>query len=263
MKKILLLCLTLVFLVACQGEVKQEKIKIALVGQDQVSSWERVIEKAEKEGIEAELVLFNDYTQPNRALHYAEVDMNAFQHYHFLENEVEENNYEIEAISETFYFPLGIYSQNIKELDELKKGARIVIPNDPSNGSRALKLLADENLIKLTENEVLYDLESIEENPYELEIIEMDAATIPSSLDDSDLSVINAGIAVDNDLNPLEDALVLESLDEENHAYVNVIVVRSEDSEEEKFKRIVELYHEKDVFEIVQEETSGAAMLLP
>lgn len=262
MKKGYLLLVFLILLSACAPNSNEDLLKIGLVGQDQVSSWEKVIEKAKREGIHAELVLFNDYTQPNLALHLGEIDINAFQHYAFLENDIEENNYALHVLSETFYFPLGLYSKKHTELDSIPQKAQVVIPNDPSNGSRALKLLADQRLLYFDEKESLYERETIKENPFDLEIIEMDAAMIPSTLNEVDFAIINAGVAVDNGLKPLEDALVLENPMGENRKYVNIIVSRKEDAKNQNILKLIDLYHQEDVYEIVDKETSGSAIML-
>lgn len=236
-------------------------IKIGVVGEKN-EVWDEVIKRYEEgTGKKAELVKFSDYTQPNEALVSGDIDVNSYQHYKFL-NEFNESQggEKIVAIGNTMLAPLGIYSSQIKNLDELKDGDRIAIPNDPSNGPRALFLLQSAGVIKVNGNPgEAITLSDISENPLNLEFIEMDASQTARSLDDVTASAINDNYALDSGFNPTEDAIYLE--DPENpdaEIYVNVIATRTEDKENPEYLELVKYYQTDETKKDYETFTKGA-----
>lgn len=259
MKKTLILFITLLTLVGCGSKSKENVVRVGLHGGDQTKSWNYVVEQAAQEGINVELVYFSDYPQPNAALNSKEIDMNAFQHHIYLDDESQQNGYELTAVADTFYSPLGLYSRSIKDLSELKDGDKIAIPSDRTNGARALQLLQTHGLLKLNDAK-LPDKKDIVENPHNFDIFELEASNLPGALAEVPLAAINSGIAVDAGFTPSQDAIKLETLTEENADYVNLIAIRTEDKDRKDLKRIVELHQTDAVKALIIEETSGASV---
>jgi D-methionine transport system substrate-binding protein len=148
-----------------------------------------------------------------------------------------------------------------KSLEELPDGATIAVPNDGSNESRAIKLLADNGLITLAETEDLYNLTSIAENPHNFEITELDAANLPRSLDDVDAAVINGNYALEANLNPEKDALAAELADsDESYKYINYLVVKEGNEESTKTKALIAALQNDDVKNYIEEKYSGSVI---
>lgn len=234
-------------------------IKLGVVGENN-EQWTPVIDKLKDEGITLELVKFADYTQPNTALNDGEIDLNAFQHYAYLNNEVKEKNLKIEAIGETLIAPLGVYSRKVKDVNEISDGGKIAIPSDATNGGRALKVLESAGLIKVDEKAgYTPTLQDITENPKNIQFIEVEAAQTPRLLDDVDAAIINGGHAIDAGLNPNSDSIYLESakLGSDN-PYINVIVARSEDKDNETYKKVVDYFRTDEVAKVIEDTYKGA-----
>lgn len=224
--------------------------------------WDEVIKRYEEgTGKKAELVKFSDYTQPNEALASGDIDLNSYQHYKFL-NEYNEAQGEekLVAIADTMLGPLGIYSNQIKSVDELSEADKISLPNDPSNGSRALFLLQSAGLIKVNGNPgETISLEDITENPKNLEFIEMDAAQTSRSLDDVKAAVVNDNYALDSGLSPKNDSIYLEDPEDPDvKIYVNVIAARAEDKDNEAYKELVSYYQTEETKKDYDKFTNGA-----
>lgn len=238
-----------------------DTIKIGVVGEKN-EVWEEVIKRYEEgTGKKAELVKFSDYTQPNEALASGDIDVNSFQHYKFLDEYNDAQGEEkLVAIADTMLAPLGYYSNQIKSLDELEDGDKVAIPNDPSNGPRALFLLQAAGLIKVNGDPgQAITLDDITENPKNLEFIEMDAAQTARALDDVKVAAVNDNYALDSGLSPNEDAIFLE--DPENpdaKIYVNVIAARAEDKDNEAYKELVKYYQTDETKKDYDTYTNGA-----
>ena len=259
--------LTAIVLAACgskeSGNSDTVKVKIGVNGADGVQ-WPLLKEKAAKEGIEIELVEFADYTLPNNALAQGDIDLNAFQHFSFLSQYVKESKNELVPIGSTMFAPLGVYSEKIKDISEIKEGDKIAIPDDPSNQARALRLLESADLISLSDDFGLFgDPTKITENPLNLEIIPMVAQQTPRILPDVTAAIINNGIAGQAGFSPGEDPLFRESSDDESiYPYVNLIVASGKEKNNKTFKRIVELYQEEDIEKAIEEDTKGGSYLI-
>lgn len=183
--------------------------------------------KLAEKGINLKVIEFSDYIQPNLALSDKEIDANFFQHKPFMDKFAADRGLKLHAMPGIFIAPIALYSNKIKDVKEIKKGDRITIPNDPTNGGRALQLLASAGLLKLKDNVGhSASIEDIVENPLKLKIIEVEAATLPRTLDDVKASVINQTYALSSGLNPVKDAIIIESKDS---PYANIVAVREGD----------------------------------
>ncbi|MER1957966.1 MAG: MetQ/NlpA family ABC transporter substrate-binding protein [Solibacillus sp.] len=263
MKKILLTALTALsaFTLAACGDDK-EVVKIGVNGADG-AQWPILEEKLEKEGIDIELIEFADYTLPNNALAQGEVDLNAFQHISFLASYVNESGNELIPLGSTVFAPLGLYSEKIKDVGEIKEGDKIAIPDDPSNQARALRLLESAGFIELADDFGLFgDPTKITANKLNLDIIPMTAQQTPHVLPDVVAAIINNGIAGQAGLNPGEDPIYREVAEDENaYPYVNIIAARAEDKDNEVYKKIIELYHTEEIEKAIQEDTNGGQFM--
>lgn len=268
MKKILALILALVLLVGCsssnEGTTESTgetlNLKLGVVGTDSMV-WNHVAEKVKDKGINLEVIYFDSYQIPNAALNDGEIDLNAFQHHSFLNSEVEDLGYDIEAAFDTVIAPLGIYSEQIKDLSELEDGQTVAIPDDVSNGGRAIKLLESAGLIEVNPDAgQLPTVQDITANPKNLNILELGASNIPASLSENQIAVINSGIAVDSGFTPSEDALVLEEVASGESPYINLVAVRSEDKDASWLEAIKEAYFTDEVKDIIFEDTRGGSI---
>lgn len=233
-------------------------IKIGVTAGPHAEIMDFVKKVAEKDGLKIEVIEFNDYIQPNVALNQGDIDLNSFQHQPYLDNIVTDRKYEISFLAKTVIFPMGIYSKKVKNINELQPGATIAIPNDPTNGGRALLLLEKVGLIKLKPNTGLKAaVTDIAENTKNLKIKELDAAQIPRSLDDIDLAAINTNYAMTAGLVPTKDAIALE---DPNSPYANIIAARTKDKENPAFQKFVKAYHSEDVKKFVQEHFKGSVV---
>lgn len=264
MKKTLVLTLILALvLVSCgkkNNEVseKSEETIIKLgINSDELSVWNYVAEELQKENIKLEFVTFGDYTRPNLALAEGEIDINAFQHYAFFNQFVEDHKLDLTPIGETVIAPLGLYSNKYESIEEIQDGFKIAIPNDATNGGRALNLLKAAGIIDVLDTE-LPKLEDITENKYNIEFIEIDASLLARTLDDVDFGIINSGFAVNAGFAPSEDAVYLEQINESTNPYINIIVARTEDKDDENLKRVVEIYQTDEVEEIIEKIYKGS-----
>lgn len=231
-------------------------LKIGVNGTD-FRLWDNINERLAEYNIELEPVSFSDYIKPNLALADGEIDLNAFQHELYFENFIKEHSLDLSSIGYTFIAPLGLYSNKIKSLDEVKDGATVAIPNDATNGGRALLLLESAGLITLDgTDKVTPTTKNIVENPKKLEFVSMESVQIPRSLADVDFAAINGGAATDAGI---YDYIYREDPEQENaQQYFNVIAVRTEDKDKEVFKKIMEVYHTDETKKAIEEIYSGA-----
>lgn len=252
----------IVLLTACGASAdSSETVSIGVVGEDN-DVWDFVAEKLEREeGITIDLVKFTDYAQPNSALAQGEIDLNAFQHKLFLESFNEDSGTTLVPIGDTVIAPLGIYSDTVVNVDELGENGTVAIPNDVTNGGRALLLLQTAGLITVDPDAgVTPTVNDVTDNPLNLNIQELDAAQTARALQDVDVSIINSGMAVDAGFVPSEDAIFLEPVNDQSEPYVNIIVSREEDTENEVFQTIVEAYQSEDTKEVIAETSEGSSI---
>jgi D-methionine transport system substrate-binding protein len=242
-----------------QAAAVEKVVKIGVVGENN-EVWTPVIEALKKEGVRVELVKFSEYVLPNRALEDGEIDLNAFQHYAYLNNEINTKGYKLSPIGETLLAPLGLYSRKVKSVSEIKAGDKIAIPNDLVNEGRALRVLEKAGLITIPEAAGPTPfLTDITDNPLKLEFIEVEAAQTPRLLPDVAASIINGGHAVDAGLNPERDSIALERQTEgAQNPYINIIAARTADKDNPLYLRIVQEYHTDAVRNVIQTEYKGA-----
>ncbi len=203
-----------------------------------------------KQGYTLEIKEFTDYVQPNMALAEGAIDANFFQHVPYLDNMNKEKKLNLVWVSKVHIEPLGLYSKKITKLAEITDGARIAIPNDPTNCARALRLLAKNGLVKIKPGE-LVTAKDITSNPKKLKIVELDAAQLPRSLQDVTAAVINTNFAVEAGLIPAKDAIVIEDKDS---PYANVIVVRKADEKKPAILALVKASHSPEVKKFIEDE---------
>jgi D-methionine transport system substrate-binding protein len=231
-------------------------LKVGVTAGPHAEILDAVKKVAEKDGLRVEVVEFNDYIQPNVALSQGDIAINSFQHQPYLDNIIKDRKYDIVSVGKTVIFPMGIYSTKIKNIAEIKEGATIAIPNDPTNGGRALLLLEKLGLIKLKPGTGLNATAAdIQENPKKVVVRELDAAQIPRSLADVDVSAINTNYAMTAGLVPNKDAIALEDADS---PYANILAVLSKDKENESIKKFIKAYQSDEVKKFVNEHFKGS-----
>ena len=209
---------------------------------------------AAKEGLKAEVIEFTDWTMPNAALQAGDIDANNFQHQPFLNNEISKRGYEIVPVAKSIVVPMGVYAKSAKSLADLKDGASVSIPNDPTNGARALFLLAKAGLIELKpEAGIGATAADIAKNPKNIKLVELDAAQLPRSLDDVDASVITLNYAVLAGLKPAQSLL----LEDDQSKWHLVWAVRKDRAEDKDIKRFIELYRSAEVRNFINDKFEG------
>ena len=256
---IILLGLILV-LAACGSKDKSgsDVVKVG-ISTAEIPTWNLVKELAKEEGINIEIVKFDDYVQPNLVLDSGEIDLNAFQTVVYFDNFKNERNLELSAIGTTSIWPMGIYSKKITDLSELKDGDQIIIPNDPTNLGRALLLMETAELITLKEGfDGTGGLENVADNFKNLKITTADSAQTARGLDDAAASIINSNVALSAGLNPTHDSVFRE--DSSNKSYINIIASQTKRKDDETFKQIVEIYHSDEVKDFIEKEYKGSAV---
>ena len=231
-------------------------IKVGVTAGPHATVMEFVKGEAAKQGLNIEIVEFSDYIQPNIALDQKELNVNSFQHQPFLDNTVKDKGLKIQSIGKTILLPMAIYSNKYKDLKDVPNGATVAIPNDPTNGGRALLLLQQAGLITLKDGgTVKSSVADITSNPKNIDIRELEAAQIARSLNDVDVAAVNTNYAIPAGLNPQKDAVVVESTDS---PYANVIAVRTEDVNNETYKKLLSIYQSEPVRKFIQEEFKGS-----
>lgn len=258
MKKLLSFAILTVLLLTVGCSKDNETIKIGVSGTDN-RIWDFVAKKAEKEGLDIEIVSFSDYVQPNLALAQKELDANAFQTISYFEAFIKEHNLDLTPIATTVIAPMGIYSEKYENVEDIPEGGKIAVPNEATNMGRAFLLLQEAGLITLADD---FDgngsLDKIVENPKNLEIVPVVAGQTPRVLPDVAASIINNGIAVDAGFNPTEDSIFHE--DNTATPYINIIAVRTEDKNREDLQKLVELYQADDVKKFIEKEYKGSTI---
>ncbi len=243
------------FAVAAVGagaQANDKPLKIGVTAGPHAQIMEVVKKIAEKDGLKIQVVEFSDYVQPNAALAAGDLDANSFQHQPYLDNMVKDRGYKIVTIAQTIVFPMGIYSKKVKSLADLKSGARVALPNDPTNGGRALLLLQANGLIKLKDGAGLKATPlDVIDNPKKIKLIELDAAQLARALDEVDAAAVNTNYAIPAGLVPTRDAIALEA---PKSPYANIIAVRAQDKDKPEFKKLLKAYHSAEVKAYVTKE---------
>lgn len=211
-----------------------------------------------KEGVELKVKEFTDYIQPNVQVAEKRLDANFFQHQPYLDEFNKAKGTDLVNVTGVHIEPLGVYSTKIKKLDELPSGATVVIPNDATNGGRALLLLDKAGVIKLKDNtNILSTVKDVAQNPKNIKFRELEAATIPRVLTQVDAALINTNYALEAKLNPEKDALAIEGSDS---PYVNILVARPDNKDSEDMKKLAAALHSPEVKQFITEKYKGAVV---
>ena len=240
---------------------EKKVVKLGINGDENVI-WENVRDQLAKENIELKFINFADYIRPNLALQDKEIDINAFQTEIYFDNFKKEHKLSIVNLGYTVLAPMGIYSKKITNLSQLKNEAVIAIPNDSSNGGRALLLLQDAGLIKLNKDAGSFPrVKDIVENPKNIKIVELVATQIPRSIEDVDVAAINNGVAVQAGYSPLEDSIYIEDFKNERlKPYFNIIASRDDNQNRPEIKRVLEVYQTAENKKIIDDYYKGSSI---
>ncbi len=258
--------LVVVFLVTgCNsGSSKKDNPKHIIVGVETGPEYNiaEVAKKVAKEkyGLEVELVQFNDYVMPNEALLQGDIDVNAFQNKPYLDVQAKQRGYKFAIVGNTFVYPIAGYSKKIKSLNELKDESTVLIPNDPTNSGRALLLLQKVGLLKLKEGVgLLPTVNDIIQNPKKIKILQLEAPQLPRALDDANvtIAIINNTFATPVGLISTRDGLFVE---DKESPYVNAIVAREDNKDQQKVKDFVKAYQSVEVEKAALVQFKGGAI---
>ncbi|WEV60503.1 MetQ/NlpA family ABC transporter substrate-binding protein [Streptococcaceae bacterium ESL0729] len=222
--------------------------------------WKTVAKDLKDEGIDLKIKQFSDYNTPNDALVDGSLDLNAFQSIGYMNNYNKEKNQDLVSIGYTYVSPMGLYSDKLKSYQDIKSGDTIAIPNDVTNGGRALQLLDAIKVIKLKDNAPSSpSKDDIESYLKQVDIKELDASQTPAALPDVAAAVINTNYAVDSGLKPKEDAIYLDTdnLSKVGEIYKNLVAVKKKDASNPDFKKIVAAYQTDKIAGLIKDETGG------
>ncbi|MGE6513715.1 MetQ/NlpA family ABC transporter substrate-binding protein [Lysinibacillus sphaericus] len=238
--------------------INENKIVVGVTSGPHEQIAEVAAKVAKENGLEVELKSFSDYVLPNTALSQGDLDANSYQHEPFLDTFNKDHDTDLVPIGKTILNPMGVYSEKYKSLDEIPDGATFGLPNDPTNGARALFVLQEAGYIKLKEGTGLTaSIHDVEENKKNFKFIELEAAQIPKQLSEVDVAAINTNFALEAGINPKADSILLESTDS---PYVNYIVVRAENKEDPTIKKFIDAYQSDEVRKFIEEEFDGSVI---
>ena len=250
----------------CSGEKKEaaqssDKTVVLKVGATPVPHAEILNEikpLLAKDGIDLQIIEFTDYVKPNLSLNDKEIDANFFQHEPYLKKFAADRKLDLVNLVAVHIEPMGVYSKKLKDIKSVPDGAKVAIPNDPTNGGRALNILAKAGLIKLKDGVgISATVGDIVENPKNLKITEAEAAMLPRTLDDVDLAVINSNFAMEAKLNPTKDALFIEPKDS---PYANIVAVRKGDENRKEIQALKKALTSPEVKKFIEEKYKGAVI---
>ena len=282
MKKLLFLVTSFILgivLIGCSSASKTEKkgidvdkldpskpvtVKVGATNVPHAVLLEHVAPQLEKEGIKLDIVTYQDYYVPNKTLNDKEIDINYFQHVPFLKNAIKENGYKIEDAGAIRLEPIGLYSKKVKNVKDLKEGAKVLVSNNKSEWGRVIKLLASEGLVKAKDgvDPVTATFDDIAENPKKLQFsYENDPALMvkPYQNGEGDLVSINANFAVDAGLNAATEPVLVEKATDDN-PYANIVVVREGDKDKLVVKKLVAALKSEDTQKFIKEKWNGAVL---
>ena len=235
-------------------------VKIASVGSD-ADIWRHIAEseQAKKAGLKIEVQEINGGVPLNESVADGTVDANAFQSIGYLQGFNEANSNKLVPVGTTYIEPMGLYSKKIKSLNDLPNGAKVALPDNPYNTTRALRLLESAGLIKLSSDfkDGIGTPSDIVENKKNLEFLLIDDTTSVRVLDDTDLIAIGNTIALEGGLNVLKDSLFYEKADASTITSINVIAVKAENADKEEYKKLVELYHDPEIQKYISDKFAG------
>ncbi len=258
-KKIALLAISvlidLTLLISGCGQQAQREIKLGATAGPHAEVAEAVAQEAAKQGLKVTVVEFSDFVTPDQALADGDIDLNSYQHEPFLKNFAAQHNADLSAIDTTILMRMGIYSDKFHDIQDIPDGAKVAIPNDPTNGGRALMLLAKAGLITLPENNFKVTIQDIQSNPKHLQFIELEAAQLPRSLNDVDLAVITMNYVMSGGLDVDKQGIFLE--DKTEPLAVMVCAARTKDKNNEDYRKIAQIFHSEAIKEFIKEQYKG------
>ncbi len=259
------LCVAAVFTAACGSDSKPAEkkdaapLKIGATSGPHAEIIENVARIAAKDGLKVQVVEFSDFVSPNVALYQDELFANSMQHGPYLKATLaKEPKFDLVEVFKTITIPMAVYSKTVKKGEPIPDGAVIGIPNDPSNGGRAILLLADKGLIEVKDKkDVTTTVKDITANPHHFTIKELDAAIIPNSLPDLTVAVINANYAIPAGLNPLKDSILLENPD---NPYVNIFVTKKGRKDAPRIAQLQKAYQSEENKKFIEEHFQGTIL---
>lgn len=250
--------LALTAVIAFQPALAADKLSIAATPVPHAEILEHIQPTLKEDGVDLDIKVFTDYVQPNQQVADGQIDVNFFQHKPYLESFNSERGTDLVSVALVHVEPFGVYSKKIDTIEDLKEGARVAIPNDPSNGARALLLLEQNGIIKLKDpDNLLATARDVSENPKKLKFTELEAATLARVLDDVDLALINTNYALEAGLNPLEDALLIEGADS---PYANLVAVKESNENDPRVEKLIKALNSDDVKTFISEKYDGAVV---
>ncbi len=254
-----IILITTIAITGCQSKADNDKvIVVGASPEPHAQILGLVADDLKSEGYELKIVEFTDYVKPNLALADKELDANFFQHLPYLQDFNEKNKLDLVSLGNIHIEPMGLYSNKIKNINELKDGSEIAIPSDTVNGGRALLVLEDNGLIKLKEGAGLSATENdIVENPKNLKFRSLEAALLPRALDEVDAAIINGNYALQAKLSPTKDAILLERSDS---PYANIIAVRKGEENSPKLQALLKALQSEKVKAFIEKEYNGGVI---
>jgi D-methionine transport system substrate-binding protein len=250
------LALALISLALAGAAGAQDTLRIGVTAGPHAQIAEVAKKVAARDGLTLQIVEFNDYIQPNAALDAGDLQANSYQHLPFLQSQIQARGYKIVAVGDTVTFPMGFYSRKVKSLADLPKGAKVGIQNDPSNSGRALALLQKYGVIRLRPGAgISATVADVVENPKGLQIVQIEAAQLPRSLDDLDASAINTNYAIQAKLVPTRDAIAIEDA---RNPYANLLAVRAQDKDKPWVAKLVKAFQSPEVKQFVESTFAGS-----
>jgi len=236
-----------------------DTLRVGVMAGDSETIMAAAAEEAKLRGLTLKIVPFSDYVLPNEALEHGDIDANSFQHVPYLENQIRTRGYHLVPVGFTVIAPIGLYSHKVHAVADLPRGARIGVPNDPSNGGRSLLLLQSEGVIRLRDGVgILPKVQDIVDNPKGVKIIELDAGLIGRSIDDLDAGTVNTDWAMKSGLDVVHDRIASEPI--EGNPYRNVIVVKQGNETNPRVRKLVESYQTERVRKTILEVWKGATL---
>lgn len=243
---------------ATAAPAKEVTLKVGATAVPHAEILEFIKDKLAKEGVKLEVKVFTDYVLPNVQVAEKQLDANFFQHVPYLDQQNKDKNFGLVKVAGVHIEPFGVYSSKVKKLDELKDGATVAIPNDPSNAGRALALLEKAGLLKLKEGVgISGTVKDVVENKKNLKIKELEAAMLPRVLAEVDIATINTNYALEAKLVPTKDALFIE---DKNSPYVNILVARADNKDSEAMQKLVKALQTEDVKKFINDKYQGAVV---
>ncbi len=241
-----------------ENALSEDKLRIGVTAGPHEIILGKVIELAAEQGLEIESEVFSEYVMPNVALDEKDLDMNIYQHKPFLDAMNEDRGFDIVDVAQAVNFPMAIYAENYTDVSQLQEGDTVGLPNDPSNGARALLLFEEAGMIKLNpEAQEKATVKDIIENPKNLEFIELEASQIPRQLSELSAAALNTNYAIEHGINPREDSIFLEPSDS---IWTNLICVRAENKDDPVVQKFIEIYRSEEVKQFIEEEFDGSVL---